>query len=362
MNSRKRGIAILMAMLTTLFVVSIVSAGSNGQGRDNGKPSHDDIVNFWTSDRIAGAVPRDFSRNPGDSRASLKKPDSPGGGGNGGGGNGGGKPGGGSSSVEGADWVGASGTGSVQTTTGKLLFTLAGDPNSGYTCSGSVVNDGNTSDGKSTILTAGHCVFDAGVGGTGFVENVMFIPDFDSSTSGNWNDCSTAPYGCWTATSLVTSSAWSVAADFEDDYGFAVVGDNGTAYGSLEGTVGSQEIAFKLSHPAEVYAFGYPHASPYDGRVLTYCAGTDINNPYGDSTVGLKCDMTGGSSGGPWFQDFVVEDGVGTLTSVNSYKYTRGKYSSYMFGPTFDDHTAATFAQAQSVVPTDSGNFEVPAP
>jgi V8-like Glu-specific endopeptidase len=362
MNKKSKYLAALLAVVLALFLASAVSAGGTN-GADKGK-SKSDTINFWTADKIAKAKPREFIKNPGNDKASLKKPDNPGGGGGGNGGNGGGgKPGGdGDSAVKGAEWTGTTANGSVQSTTGKLLFTLAGDPDSGYTCSGSVVDDGSTTDGKSTILTAGHCVFDAGTGGTGFVENLMFIPDFDSSTNGDWNDCSTVPYGCWAGTALVAPSAWSVGEDFEDDYGFVVVGDDGTSFNSLELTVGSQSIAFDLSHPASVFAFGYPHADPYDGTVLTFCSGTDISNPYGDSTVGLKCDMTGGSSGGPWFQGFDETSGTGTLTSVNSYKYIRGKYSSYMFGPTFDAYTEATYEAAKSVIPADGGNFEVPAP
>jgi hypothetical protein len=337
-----------MAALAGLLIVSVASAGSNGQGKDQSK--HDEIVSFWTAERIADAKPRDISRGPGaDSKDPAKKPDNPGGGnGNGGGG---GKPGGGDSAVKGAEWTGG---GVVQGTTGKVLFEMDGGL---YVCSGSVVNDGAIA-GNSMVLTAGHCVYDEVA--KAFATNFMFMPDFDASTTGDALDCPTTPYGCWTATALVTTTAWANR-DFNDDYAFAVIGNGGhSGNASLEGEVGTQDIAFGQSHPTSVHLFGYPHAFPYDGTVLTYCSGTDLSDPYGETTFGLKCDMTGGSSGGPWFTDFDAATGKGTLTSVNSYKYNRGKYSSYMFGPYFDDYTLATFTAAKSAL--GDGLIDDPSP
>lgn len=329
MTFRFKAVAVVLAALAGLLLVSVASAGSNGQGK--GKPSHDEIVDYWTAERIEGAKPRDISRGPGaDQKGPSKKPDKPGGGG--------GKPGGGGdSAVGGETWNGG---GLVQTTTGKILFTMGEND---YVCSGSVVDDGQTVEGESIVLTAGHCVYDEV---ELFATNFLFMPDFDASTNGNTRDCAATLYGCWTATSLVTTLAWSNG-DFDDDYGFAVMTDGGTKYSSLEDTVGAQEIAFNQGHPMNVHAFGYPHASPYDGTVLTYCSGTDVSDPYGATTFGLKCDMTGGSSGGPWFMGFDEDTGVGQITSLNSYKYSRGKYSSYMFGPYFDEYTRATFEAAK---------------
>lgn len=325
-----------MAALAGLLVVSVASAGSN-QGKGNGGQSHEEIVNFWTAERIASAKPRDISRGPGTDRVPSAKPDNPGGGN--GNGNGGGGGGGGDDAVGGASW---NGNGLIQSTTGKILFSIGANY---YVCSGTAVTDG-TIGGDSLILTAGHCVYDESGDGA-FVTNFAFMPDFDNSSTGSALDCDSTPYGCWTAKAMVTSSAWATAGDFDDDYAFVVVGNGGhNGSTSLEATVGVQGIAFNQTHPTAVYAFGYPHASPYDGTDLTYCSGTDIDDPYGFTTYGLKCDMTGGSSGGGWYIDFNESTGSGTLTSLNSYKYSRGRYSSYMFGPYFDDYTQATYQAA----------------
>ena len=151
----------------------------------------------------------------------------------------------------------------------------------------------------------------------------MFVPDYEDGGSIVTNSdgshsftCDTVPYGCWTATALVTTSAWANGggslAGFNNDYAFAVVGAGGkSGKAQLDTTVGSNPIAFNESHPAQVYSFGYPQASPYDGQKLIYCAGKDIADTWGGtSDFGLNCNMTGGSSGGPWYVQFSASTGT----------------------------------------------------
>ena len=98
---------------------------------------------------------------------------------------------------------------------------------------------------------------------------------------------------------------------------------------------------------------GTPHAFPYNGTDLVYCSGPTVADGWGGSDdSGLKCDMTGGSSGGGWFSPFNEATGEGTLVSVNSFEYFRGPYAKNMFGPLFDADTQATYAAAQGA----SGN------
>ena len=148
--------------------------------------------------------------------------------------------------------------------------------------------------------------------------------------------------GCTGKGAAGCTAAWAGGAGslagFDNDYAFAVVGPGGKTGQSnqLDLTVGSNPVLFDQPHPAQVYSFGYPHASPYDGQKLVYCAGKDIADTWGGtSDYGLSCTMTGGSSGGPWLVGFNASNGVGSLTSVNSFKYTAGKFTKYMWGPYF---------------------------
>lgn len=323
-------LALLAAAIAAMTLIGVATAAPPDGTPD--KSRHERVVEYWTPDRVAHAIPRAFALDPSSGTVvPLKKP-----------GGGGGKPGGGSA-VTGAPWTGA---GLIKATTGKVLFTMAGV---NYVCSGAVAQDSNTT--TSLVLTAGHCAYDES--GLAFATNWMFVPDYED---GGTFSCATTRYGCWTAIALVTTTAWATGgaslSGFNDDYAFAVVGAGGRTTSEavqLDATVGSQAIAFNVTHPTSVTAFGYPHASPYDGQSLIYCAGTDVADTWGGSTdFGLNCDMTGGSSGGPWLVGFDPATGVGQLNSVNSFKYTRGRLANHMFGPYFDGYTSKTYIAAQT--------------
>lgn len=294
---------------------------------DPGRSEHERIVRYWTPDRVEHARPREIER------AAPQAPQAkPGGGG------------GGSGTSTGAYWTKG---GLVKKTTGRVLFTLSGVD---YVCSGSAVADARTD--ASLVLTAGHCVFDDAK--DVFATNWMFVPDYE--TGGTFT-CAQTAYGCWTAQALVTTAAWSTG-DFNEDYAFAVLRPGGKDGATqLDAAVGTQSITFTVSPVGQaIYAFGYPAAQKYDGQRLAYCNGTAIADSYGSTDGGLACDMTGGSSGGPWFTGFNASTGVGTLTSVNSFKY-RG-LSTYMWGPFFDAYGAKAYGEAQ----TATANTLVTAP
>ena len=340
-RSRITWVFVALALVGVVALVPLLGGSSaSATAPNDARAEHERIVAFWTHERVARAVPRDFVFEPGRGFA-LVKPDNPG---NGNGNKGGGEddpPDSGSSGVTGASWTAG---GPVLETTGKVLFQLG---SSYFVCSASVVSDGNLKDADALIVTAAHCAYDGG-----FATNWMFVPEYDSApaslnTSGAF--CEDTIHGCWTATALTVHDQWQAFGGFSlqsvpYDFAFATVYQGGHNSTALDATVGAQAIAFaELDFDTAAYAFGYPAAQKYKGKDLVYCAGpvgTDPNT--GGATYRLECDMTGGSSGGPWFSPF---DGVGagTLTSVNSYGY-RG--DSGMFGPKFNGTTQAVFNAA----------------
>jgi hypothetical protein len=329
------------ACFSALTVISVLVAAGSSAAAPGGKQDRGAVVAYWTPQRVAHAVPRDVSPKVHPSPEKGK----PGGGGGGGGG-------GGTTTVTGAAWTGG---GKVKLTTGKVLFTMAGVD---YVCSGSVADD--TSDATSLILTAGHCVYDET--NHAFATNWMFVPNYEDGGSIVTNpngthsfSCDTTQFGCWTRTALVTTTAWANGggslAGFNNDYAFAVVGPGGKTGQSvqLDAAAGSNPVAFNQSHPAQVYSFGYPQASPYNGQTLIHCAGRDIVDTWGGtSDFGLACNMTGGSSGGPWYVGFTASTGTGSLNSVNSFKYTSGRFTGYMWGPYFGNYTQRTYTAAKT--------------
>ncbi len=190
---------------------------------------------------------------------------------------------------------------------GKVFFTLNGG---NYVCSGNAVSSAN----ELTVSTAGHCVNE---GGGAYASRWIFVPAYNNGA---------APYGQWTATELVTTSAWAQRGDISYDGAFAVMAPlNGR---TLSDTVGATGIAFNLARGLSYTAYGYPAASPFNGQTLQRCAGTAKPDPYGQSqSQGIPCNMTGGSSGGPWFTSSGVQN------SVNSFGYTAVRNT--MFGPYF---------------------------
>jgi V8-like Glu-specific endopeptidase len=238
--------------------------------------------------------------------------------------------------------------------TGKVWFHIAAGPHPGdYICSGSVITDSRS--GNSTVLTAGHCAFDQDSGA--FVTNWEFIPNFDANPT---YTCANTTYGCWTATALVIHYGFRYAGAFNTqaithDWAFAVVGAGGkTGAAQLDTTVGGSYGITLGASSTRLEAFGYPAASPYRGSDLTWCAGpvaTDASTLTG-STWGMACNMTGGSSGGPWLIGLDETNGTGgSVASLNSYKYSND--SSHMYGPVFNANTQDTLNLALS---STSGN------
>lgn len=189
---------------------------------------------------------------------------------------------------------------------GKIFFTVEGGSEPGdYLCSGTSV----TSNNRSVVWTAGHCVYD-NLGG-GFVKNWIFVPAYEDGE---------APFGEWPAVELATTEQWKRSAPFKYDLGAAIVATNGAGR-SLGEVVGARGIAFNQPRSNTYVALGYPAIQPpveFDGERMFRCtspllANDDPGGP-GPRTMQIDCDMNGGSSGGGW----VAGE---TLLSVSSYKY-----------------------------------------
>ncbi|HET8784240.1 MAG TPA: hypothetical protein VFM38_01290 [Candidatus Limnocylindrales bacterium] len=327
---------IRIALVLAAFAVTLLAPTTVGaRGSDAAaaaRAEHDRIVAYWTPARIASAKWKDYSLDPRTGKITPTK-GKPGGGGGGGGGGG---------NVTGASWTG---NGEIEKRSGRILFsTSAGN----WICSGSVVNDG-TGNGQSIVLTAGHCVYD---GSEGWSYNFMYIPDFDDAPT---YTCGNTVYGCWTATRLAANSTFvseggfGTEASVAVDYGFARVGLGGKDNAELDAVTGGYGInTAALSNSVVKWAFGYPAAGKYHGNDLVYCKGPTINDPYGANTWGMACNMTGGSSGGPWITGTTnpaVYTSSTLLTSVNSYGYSG---LTYMFGPKFNTATQTVANAAAS--------------
>lgn len=239
--------------------------------------------------------------------------------------------------------------GTVQTAAGRIYFEMPANPPmtkwNGYVCSGTVVTDGIS--GRSIILTAAHCVYDDQY--KVFARNVLFIPNQDgTSAAGTDLNCNNDPLGCWEPSFGVVDSDWTTAtfpANIPWDYAYYVVSDSGSHSGThtstdiLDGEAESLTISFVDPGFANTTAaIGYSYS---DDPNLMYCQeGLGTESSYNNWWLG-SCELSGGSSGGPWLQP--VQDGSGTIISVNSWGY---RDQPGMAGPRLNETSASCLFEA----------------
>lgn len=221
--------------------------------------------------------------------------------------------------------------GIVQRSTGRILFFFNGEA---FVCTGTIVGD-KVQD-RTVILTAAHCAYEYG---KGFAEHALFIPDQDSTTGSESDEaCSNDPFGCWIAAFAVVDQRWTLQA-FPDtvpyDYAFYVIPNDVSAHEKGYKHIQDPGLSELLPDIAEhipldwkydrhgefITGLGYSFDKDPDFR---YCSGTLSGKrglpSYENLWIG-NCEMTGGSSGGPWMKE-TDENGRGTVVSVNSWGYT----------------------------------------
>lgn len=211
-------------------------------------------------------------------------------------------------------------------TVGKVFLTSSSGRD--MFCSGTAVRSSN----RSVVDTAGHCLYLNGE----WVQNVIFCPLYDTGNT---------PYGCWVARDLEVPSDWLEPGEtynYHHDFGMAIVSANNE--GTLTDVVGGVGWAYNQSTDQAFYAYGYPAAYPFDGQTRKSCESTTGTRwQYGAGTVvSIPCDMTGGSSGGPWF---IKIDGNWYLNGHNDF--ISSIRPGHMFSPYYDDTWYALYDKAQ---------------
>ena len=232
--------------------------------------------------------------------------------------------------------------------TGKLFFTIPGQGN--FVCSAASVNSANLA----VVWTAGHCVYSPGIG---FHTNFSFAPARRLANN---------PYGLWTPVpvgGVWTLTGWQGGL-FNYDHGALVMKKNaGIKIGNKIGFLGFVANVSRLQH---WHLHGYPQAprnlgqtppgAQFDGVHHEICAAawaTD-DNPHGTAdplTIGVGCDKTGGTSGGPWVIDFSGATGAtNLLNGNNSYRYNGGPPNNLQpLSPYFTDGAINLRNAAQAV-------------
>ena len=196
---------------------------------------------------------------------------------------------------------------------GKLFFTKPGVGD--FVCSGAVLR-------RRIVLTAGHCVHAGNGLQSGYFTNFLFCPAYRGGPS--------AKYGCWGWTGVGTTSPWWVSNNVfpnASDFGMIeiqdrVIGGVTRRIGDLTGYFGYATSSLTANH---VHLLGYPVDFSSGARMHAVASGRCTTG--GNNSERYGSDMRGGSSGGPWVQDFGVPasgqtvgpSGPNLIVGVTSY-------------------------------------------
>lgn len=317
-----RTLAPMRNRVLTSALVAVLALGviAPSFGDAKGVPN-DNAAGYWEQDRRDNAIPREFQFEPGAKVGKLVPQAKRGG------------SGGGATTTSGTSyWPASQQNQFVANITGKVFFKMNG---SDYVCSGSLIDDGNT--GIAVVITAGHCVWDNSATG-GFATNWTFYPNYDSDSK--LSRVGLGAKRLFAPTAFTNQTSFNTNAIL-NDYAFAVIDSSNPRFNP-----GTLPALGNFVKGNKAYVFGYPQASPFNGNELVYSFGpisTDPNS--GDKTWKLGSTLTGGASGGPWYSGYSSGDSVGTVGSVNSYKYTTDKNS--MYGPQFSQSTTDLFNAAK---------------
>jgi V8-like Glu-specific endopeptidase len=196
-------------------------------------------------------------------------------------------------------------------TIGKLFFSIPGEGN--FVCSGSVI-------GTHVVATAGHCVSS---GSGTFATNFLFCPSYNRQGSGV-----NPARGCWGWRSATTTGYWHTSSNFDRDYACIVTSrtnsTTGRSVGSQTGVLGR---AYNWPTRQMTFSYGYPQGSPFAGNGIHTCASTEWyqrDTSSGDGQVAkyIGCDMTGGSSGGPWWLNLRGPNPSLEVSALDNSSYT----------------------------------------
>lgn len=197
---------------------------------------------------------------------------------------------------------------------GKMFMKFGGQT---FVCTASVI-------GKNLLVTAAHCVHNFGEKEQGFADSITFEP------ARHGNGPNARPFGAWTAKEWWIPKAYFDGTDTCSPNAPGVVCENDVALVVLE-KLNNQFVAdvtgkfgfksddwgygnFLGSKAAQITQLGYPSQN-YDGVHMIRTDSLGYQDAPNNVVIGSA--QTGGSSGGPWIQNFGMKTSYSGTQPVN---------------------------------------------
>jgi V8-like Glu-specific endopeptidase len=194
-------------------------------------------------------------------------------------------------------------------------------------CSASVV-------GVDLIATAAHCCWDRSIanpdGTSGkWIGGWSFAPGYDGGD---------APYGWFDWEYVTVVPSWADSGDTTSDVCLIQLQKDANG-NSVTDIVGAFGLAANEPPSQYMTVFGYPY-NIGGGVNRDECVGqSSAPSGFCGLVLNMSCDMTDGSSGGPWIMDLGIGDHIDSVVhGYDSLMCSGGPYGQVFSGPQFNDN------------------------
>jgi len=211
---------------------------------------------------------------------------------------------------------------------GKLFM------NNNEYCSASVVTENNI------IVTAAHCCWDRSK--NSWIGGWSFVPGYNNGK---------APYGVFAWADARVPNSWINNGDIPSDVCLIRL-QNDSAGHPVSYYTGWLGRAWNFPPAQPMHSFGYP-GNVGGGQVLEQCAGESSaqSASCGSGVLNMPCNMTFGSSGGPWIKD--LNSGNHVDATVHGYisQGCTGTFGQEFDGPQFTSNNILMLCNAEGCKP-----------
>lgn len=216
------------------------------------------------------------------------------------------------------------GTARAQTAAIGKLFTNSG------TCSASVIS------GNNIIVTAAHCCWNRS--NNSWIGGWSFAPGYNNGR---------APYGMFNWAGARVPNSWINNGDIPSDVCVIRLQNNATGRPVTYYT-GWLGRAWNQPPSQPMTAFGYP-GNIGGGNNLVSCTARSSAQPSscGSDVLNMACNMTYGSSGGPWIMDYGSGNHVNSTVHGYINQTCTGTFGQDFDGPQFTSNNILLLCNAE---------------